>query len=112
MLRLSFVGCALLLTCAVRGGEPRPEAVPSEVTAVFHDGTVIKRVSLPGSVELTTRYGKLTVPIKDIRRVEFGFRLSAEMARQVEILVGFHGRGDRRNNTVDAHDGSPQFWPP
>src|SRR2546430_5254213 len=39
MLRLSFVGCALLLTSAVRGGEPRPEAVPLEVTAVFHDGT-------------------------------------------------------------------------
>src|SRR2546421_2659872 len=96
MLRLSFVGCALLLTCAVRGGEPRPEAVPIEVTAVFHDGTVIKRVSLPGSVELTTRYGKLTVPVKDIRRVEFGFRLSVETARQVEEGVQALGSKDFR----------------
>ena len=93
MLRLSFVGCALLLASAVRGGEPRPEAVPIEVTVVFHDGTVIRRVSLPGSVELTTRYGKLTVPVKDIRRVEFGFRLSAEMARQVE--EGVHALGSK-----------------
>jgi hypothetical protein len=96
MLRLSFVGCAFLLTVAVRGGEPRPEAVPIEVTAVFHDGTVIKRVSLPGSVELATRYGKLSVPIKDIRRVEFGFRLSAETARQVEEGVQSLGSKDFR----------------
>src|SRR5436190_23444819 len=83
MLRLSLVGCVFCLAFAA-AGEPRPEAVPVEVTAIFHDGTVIKRVTLPASVELTTRYGKLNVPVKDIRRIEFGFRLSTETARQVE----------------------------
>jgi len=67
------------------------------VTAVFHDGTVhSSAVSVAGSVELTTRYGKLTVPIKDIRRVEFGFRLSAETARQIEESVQALGSKDFR----------------
>src|SRR5437899_8965901 len=114
MLRLSFVGCALLLACAVRGGEPRSEAIPIEVTAVFHDGTVIKRVSLPGSVELTTRYGKLTVPIKDIRRVEFGFRLSAETARPVEESVQALGSKDFRQReaaTKTLTELGARAWP-
>jgi len=114
MLRLSFVGCALLLASPVRGGEPRPEAVPVEVTAVFHDGTVIKRVSVAGSVELTTRYGKLTVPIKDIRRVEFGFRLSAETARQIEESVQALGSKDFRQReaaTKTLAELGAKAWP-
>jgi len=96
MLRLTFVGCAFVLVSAVVRAEPGAEPAPNEVTAIFHDGTVIKRVALPGSIELTTRYGKLTVPVKDIRRIEFGFRLSAEMAKQVEEGVQALGSKDFR----------------
>ncbi|HKB41351.1 MAG TPA: hypothetical protein VKD72_33305 [Gemmataceae bacterium] len=96
MLRLTFVGCAFLLVSAAVGAEPGQEPASNEVTAIFHDGTVIKRVVLPGSVELTTRYGKLTIPVKDIRRIEFGFRLSAEMAKQVEEGVQALGNKDFR----------------
>jgi hypothetical protein len=96
MLRLTFVGCAFLLVSAAVGAEPGQEPAPNEVTAIFHDGTVIRRVVLPGSVELTTRYGKLTIPVKDIRRIEFGFRLSAEMAKQVEEGIQALGSKDFR----------------
>src|SRR5262245_28609931 len=96
MLRLTFVGCAFLLVSAAVEAEPGQEPAPNEVTAIFHDGTVIKRVVLPSSVELTTRYGKLTIPVKDIRRIEFGFRLSAEMAKQVEEGVQALGNKDFR----------------
>jgi hypothetical protein len=114
MVRLSFVGCALFLALPVRGGEPRLEAGPVEVMAVFHDGTVIKRVSLPGSIELTTRYGKLTVPIKDIRRIEFGFRLSAETARQVEDGIQALGSKDFRQReaaTKTLAELGAKAWP-
>src|SRR5262245_3681459 len=96
MLRLTFVGCAFLLVSAAVGAEPGQEPASNEVTAIFHDGTVIKRVVLPGSVELTTRYGKLTIPVKEIRRIEFGFRLSAEMAKQVEEGIQALGNKDFR----------------
>jgi hypothetical protein len=66
----------------------RPAVSPADgITAVFHDGTVIRRVDLAGSVELQTKYGKLTIPVKDIFRIEFAFRLSTETAREVEEAV-------------------------
>jgi hypothetical protein len=58
-----------------------------EVVALFHDGTRVRTVLLQDSVEVITKYGKLTVPTKDIRRVEFGFRLSGEAGKKLEQAI-------------------------
>lgn len=58
-----------------------------EVVALFHDGTRVRTIILQENVEVVTKYGKLTVPTKDIRRVEFGLRLPDELARKLEAAV-------------------------
>jgi hypothetical protein len=71
-----------------RGYQPQQaQAAPAGVTAVFHDGSVLCQVSLPPSVELSTKYGKLTVPMKDVRKIEFGLRLPAETQRQIDEAI-------------------------
>src|SRR5262249_6529165 len=58
-----------------------------EVVALFHDGTRVRTVILQDTIEVVTKYGKLTVPTKDIRRVEFGFRLSGEAGKKLEQAI-------------------------
>lgn len=50
----------------------------------FHDGTTIRLMPLEATLEVVTKYGKLTVPTADVRRIEFGLHMPAEVAKQVE----------------------------
>jgi len=50
----------------------------------FHDSSVLRNVVLSGTIELHTKYGKLTIPIDDARRIEFGVHMSEETAKKLE----------------------------
>src|SRR4051812_34090425 len=60
---------------------------PGELVAHFVDGSVIRRVRLADSIDVQTRYGKLSVPIAEVRRIEFATRLSEETSRQIERAI-------------------------
>jgi hypothetical protein len=47
------------------------------------------------TIELSTPYGKLQIPVSDIRRIEIGFRIDADLARKIESAI--------------SELGSPQF---
>ena len=84
------VGLCLLmlpLSAPAKENSPAPKPKPAEVTAVFRDGSVLKGVTLSGSVELTTRYGKLTIPLEDVKRVDFAFRVSETEGRKLAQAI-------------------------
>ena len=62
-------------------------AKPLEVVAHFTDGSVIRRVRLADNLEVQTRYGKLSVPIQDVRRIEFATRIPEEIAKQIDRAI-------------------------
>lgn len=66
----------------------RPAGKPTPVTATFHDGTRIERVQLIGNVDLQTKYGKLSISPKDIRRIEVKHRVSAGTVVRMNQLIG------------------------
>jgi hypothetical protein len=66
---------------------PGPGPRPAEVVAYLHDGTVLRKVLLREGVAVVTRFGRLTVPAAEIRRIEFGLHLPEEVAREVEAAV-------------------------
>jgi hypothetical protein len=80
---------ALLALTAAAQDKPTeaPRPGPAEVTVRLDDGTVIRKATLRDGVVVVTRFGKLTVPAAEIRRIEFGFRLPADVAREVESAV-------------------------
>jgi hypothetical protein len=81
---------AALLVVSGAAAEDKPAGPaprPAEVVARLHDGTVLRKAALRDGVVVVTRFGKLTVPAAEIRRIEFGRHLSAEAARQVEEAV-------------------------
>src|SRR5579859_5474098 len=65
----------------------KPASKPAEIAAYFHDGTVIHRAVVRESIEIMTRYGKLAVPVGEVRRIEFGHRVSDEVAQKIEDAI-------------------------
>jgi hypothetical protein len=51
---------------------PRPS--PLDVEVIFADGSLVKLTLLDSKVEIDTRYGKLQVPLSEVRRIELGIR--------------------------------------
>ena len=49
---------------------PRPTSYPVEVR--FADDSTVKAALQEKTIEVSTRYGKLTVPVDEIRSIEFG----------------------------------------
>ncbi len=76
---------------------PKIEAVAPKGPAVlefdvgFLDGSNVKVVVLEPAVAVATKYGKLTVPLADLRRVEVGFRypdgVEAKLTAAIERLA-------------------------
>ena len=50
----------------------------------FVDGSKVRMAVLQQTLDIVTKYGKLTVPVRDIRKIEFGLHVSEEVAKQVE----------------------------
>ena len=72
-------------------GQP-PE--PNAVEVRFADDSVVKMLLQQSSIEVATRYGKLSVPANEIRRIEFGLRVSPETTRRIELAVSRLGSAD------------------
>ncbi|MFO0851132.1 MAG: hypothetical protein U0871_21635 [Gemmataceae bacterium] len=61
---------------------------PAEFEARFTDGGSLRVQVLDEAIVVATKYGKLTVPLADLRRVEFGFRYPPGAEAKVAALVG------------------------
>src|SRR5688572_5784657 len=53
----------------------------------FADGSTIRMVLLQESLEVETKYGKLTVPTDEVRRIEFAFRVPEETSKKIETAI-------------------------
>jgi hypothetical protein len=82
LLSLFFVPC-------VRAQAPerksRPEA--REVEVHFANGSVVRMNLQQEHLEVATRYGKLTVPTSDIRKIEFGVHLPEGVDKRIEAAL-------------------------
>ncbi len=97
---------ALLLGAATGNGESRKsndEASAKEtkvgeqpVEVRFTDGSVLKLTLREERVELTTPYGKLSIPVSEIRRIEFGLRVPDDVSRKIESAVSELGNSQFR----------------
>lgn len=62
-------------------------AEPCAVQVYFDDGSVMRMVLLQESVDIETKYGKLTVPAADIRHIDLAFRLPEETVRKIDMAL-------------------------
>jgi hypothetical protein len=67
--------------------ETRNAPRPNEVEVRLNDTSTIRMIIVQELVEVETAFGKLSVPTKHIRRIEFGLRLPDETARKIEAAL-------------------------
>lgn len=67
---------------------PAPDKETGRVEARLLDGSQVMFTILQEHVTVQTRYGKLTVPIHDIRRIEFALHLSRADIGRIEDAIG------------------------
>lgn len=79
-----------------------PEAGLVEVR--FVDSSVLKLTLLEEHIEITTRYGRLMVPVQEVRRIEVGMRFPPGTSRRLEAALGNLGSGDFRQREAATAD--------
>ncbi len=81
--------CGLALAFAatgLRGEEPKKPPRPTiEVSLI--DKSLIHLTLLDSALPVQTPHGKLLIPLADVRKIEFGFRLPAEVAQAIDAAM-------------------------
>jgi hypothetical protein len=63
------------------------EPCPKIAEVRFGDGSVVRMTLLQEQLEVMTRYGKLSIPVGDIRRIEFGLHPPGGMGDQITTSI-------------------------
>src|SRR4051812_8621325 len=89
--RLHFLVCAAVFALAPLGAQGQdkkpPEADKPAAGAVevrFADGTALKMTLTDAKIDITTPYGKLSVPVTDIHTMELSTRVSDDDRKAIE----------------------------
>ncbi|MGF1583472.1 MAG: hypothetical protein ACFCD0_29480, partial [Gemmataceae bacterium] len=75
-----------------------------QVEAVFVDGSKMKLAWLDDLVLHETPYGKLTIPVADIEKIEFGFRLTKQDNDRLQKAIKDLGSVDFKLREVATND--------
>lgn len=76
--------------CAIGADDPpAPKKAPDPIAheVKFADGSTIRLNVLETTVTVNSKYGKLTIPLSDVKRIEFGFRYPDGMKDKVEAVA-------------------------
>jgi hypothetical protein len=77
----------LVLASAIAAQQPA-QAVPSnQAVAKFADGTIVPVTLLIDTLEVQTAYGKMAIPLAEVRRIEFGLRPDAQTEAQIDAEI-------------------------
>jgi hypothetical protein len=77
---------------------------PGAAEVRFADGSAVRMVIAQSAVDITTRYGKLSVPVADIRKIEFGFRYPDGVQAKIEAAVAKLGYIDAKDREAAAQE--------
>jgi hypothetical protein len=53
----------------------------------FGDGSIVRMTLLEEHLEVLTKYGKLTIPLNEVRRVEFGLHVPPDLHQQINQSI-------------------------
>lgn len=83
----SFVALVLAGMSVAQGPAKKEASRPIQAEVRFADGSLVRMHLVQENLEVMTKYGKLTVPVRDIRRIDFGIHLPPGVDAQVEQAI-------------------------
>ncbi len=73
-----------------------PAAIPGDVEIFFLNGSKVRMLVQSDSLEISTLYGKLAVPVKDIRGIEFGLHFPPGVEEKIDGAIKALSSNDYR----------------
>jgi hypothetical protein len=77
----------LALPSAQGGGQKKDAAKANEVEVKFADGSTVRMVLVQESIDIVTKFGRLTVPTSSIRGIDFGVHLPEGVDKKIEECI-------------------------
>src|SRR5262245_51537427 len=84
------------------GKEPAP--APNSVEVSFADGSLVKLSLLEAKLDVATRYGKLSVPISEVRKIEMGIRYPDGALQKIQSAIANLGDPDFKKREAASND--------
>jgi hypothetical protein len=84
VVRSTAIAVSILFLAGVSAAQEAKARKPEPVEVRFHDDTSLKLILQEDFLDVTTPYGKLQIPVADVRQVEFGMRLTEEENKQLQ----------------------------
>jgi hypothetical protein len=75
-----------------------------EVEILFANGSLVRLTLEQEKIDIETLYGKLNVPLKDIRRIEFGLHVPDGVDKKVEVAIKKLASGDFKERDGAVHE--------
>ncbi len=75
---------------------------PNLVEVRLADGSAVRMTLVQTHIDVTTRYGKLSVPVGDIKRIDFGFRYPDGAQEKIEDAVAKLGAANYKQRETAA----------
>ena len=72
-------------------GSGKKDLPANQAEVRFGDGSLVRMTILQEHLEVQTKYGKLKIPVKDIRRIEFGLHLPEGVGPQIQAAIQLMG---------------------
>lgn len=105
---LTLVAMILIGSVLAQDSESKKDAPskpdPNTVEVRFADDSVVKMVLLDTGIEVKTRYGKLVVPVEEIRSIELGLRIPPETVKRLEAAVSRLGSPDYKQREAAGQE--------
>jgi hypothetical protein len=95
MIRLLTFACAAAFI--VSGGHAAGDAQKDdtgEAEVLFANGSLVRLTLIQDKIDIETLYGKLSVPIKHVRRIEFGLHVPEGTDKKVEAAINQLSSGE------------------
>ena len=99
----AFLVCAIL-AIPFTFSQAQEQTKPMQAEVRFGDGSLVRMTILQESVDVMTKYGKLTVPLRDIRRIDFGLHLPEGVEPQITEAIKLMGSQVYRQREDAARD--------
>jgi hypothetical protein len=112
LLRVGFT--LVIFTTIVQAHADKKKPInPRDVEVRLADKSRVRMTILQESLEIVTRYGKLTVPTADIRRIEFGIHPAPDVSKRIEAAIKRLGRQEFPEREAATNDlvaiGAPAY---
>src|SRR5262245_17782162 len=101
---LIIIAWALFAAGANAQSKSPKKDTTGEVELTFANGSVLRMSLVADELEIITEYGPLTVPVREIRRIDFGLHLSEEMDKKIKDAIHKLASADAKERDEATRD--------